>query len=96
MEVNVNCDQIETVTLNLNQQSTLREIVANINRLLDDKDRVSTDIQDVYAEAKSEGFDTKAIREVIKQIRKPRDEEQESIIDLYLGTVLTSNTESAK
>jgi uncharacterized protein (UPF0335 family) len=39
----------------------------------------------VYAEAKSNGFDTKALKEVIKQRKIERDArlEQEAIVDLY-------------
>ena len=43
------------------------------------------DIKDVYAEAKGTGFDTKAIRTIVRLRKKDANEreEEESILDLY-------------
>ncbi len=63
----------------------LRSIVERIERLEDERKALSGDISDIYAEAKSAGFDVKVLRQLIK-IRKqePNDvEEQESLLDVY-------------
>lgn len=64
----------------------LKQVVAKIERLEDEKKEVAGQIKDVYAEAKSMGYDTKALRGVIrfrKQDRQER-EEQQTILDTYL------------
>lgn len=67
----------------------LRQFVARIERLEEEKSSLAADIKEVYAEAKSFGFDTKVLRKVIsvrKQDRHER-EEQEALLELYLGVV---------
>lgn len=63
----------------------LKQLVERIERLEEDKKAVSDDIKDVYAEAKGRGFDTKAIRTLIRLRAKRPDEraEEEAILDLY-------------
>jgi len=63
----------------------LKSIIARIERLNEDKAAISDDIKDLYAEAKGNGFDTKAIRKLIAERKQDADErtEFESILDLY-------------
>ncbi|MDD2868277.1 MULTISPECIES: DUF2312 domain-containing protein [Neomegalonema] len=63
----------------------LTQLVERIERLEEDKKAVSDDIKDVYAEAKGRGFDTKAIRTIVRLRAKKPDEraEEEAILDLY-------------
>ena len=63
----------------------LRSIIERIEKLEEEKKTLSDDIKDVYAEAKGTGFDTKAIRTIIKQRKQDQAErqEEESILDLY-------------
>lgn len=63
----------------------LRAIIERIERLEEEKKTISDDIKDVYAEAKGTGFDTKAIRTIIRLRKKDAAErqEEESILDLY-------------
>lgn len=63
----------------------LRLLVERIERLEEEKRGIQDDIKDVYGEAKSVGFDTKAIRQVIRLRRKRADErrEEEMILDTY-------------
>ncbi len=64
----------------------LRQVVAKIERLEEEKKEVAGHIKDTYGEAKSMGYDTKALRAVIrlrKQDRQKREEEQ-SVLDVYL------------
>lgn len=63
----------------------LRAFVERIERLSEDKQTIADDIKDVFAEAKGSGFDTKALRTIIKLRKKDRAEreEEETILDLY-------------
>ena len=63
----------------------LRSIIERIERLEEERKALGSDIKDIFAEAKSAGFDVKVIRQVIR-IRKqePADvEEQETLLDVY-------------
>lgn len=63
----------------------LRALVERIEHLEEDKQTIADDIKDVYAEAKGNGFDTKAIRTIVRLRRKDQAEreEEETILDLY-------------
>lgn len=63
----------------------LRGIVERIERLEGEKQGIAADIRDVYAEAKANGYDVKALREVIKLRKKDRHErdEEEYALDVY-------------
>lgn len=63
----------------------LRGYVNRVETLEEQKKEISTDIKDVYDEAANEGFDKKALREVIKRRKKSKAEltELESLVDLY-------------
>ncbi len=63
----------------------LRSIVERIERLEEERKALAGDIKDIYAEAKSAGFDVKVLRQLIR-IRKEEPaevEEQESLLDVY-------------
>lgn len=67
----------------------LRTLVERIERLEEEKAALANDIKEVYAEAKGNGFDTKAIRKIIR-IRKmdaTEREEQDAIMELYLSAL---------
>ena len=63
----------------------LRAFIERIERLEDDKKTVADDIKEVYAEMKGTGFDTKAVRTIVRLRKKDQAErqEEESILDLY-------------
>lgn len=63
----------------------LRLLIERIERLEEEKKGFADDIRDVYAEAKAVGYDSKAMRAVIRLRKmKPDDRaEMETIIDLY-------------
>ncbi|WP_109613628.1 GapR family DNA-binding domain-containing protein [Pseudaminobacter salicylatoxidans] len=63
----------------------LRAFIERIERLEEEKQTVADDIKDVYAEAKGTGFDTKALRAIIRLRKKDQAErqEEEAILDLY-------------
>ncbi len=63
----------------------LKSIVERIERLEEEKQAIADDIKDVYGEAKGNGYDTKALRTIIR-LRKQdasESEEQETILELY-------------
>ncbi len=64
----------------------LRQLVARIERLEEEKAAIAEGIKDVYAEAKAFGFDTKVLRKVIAlRKRDPQEREEEAaLIDLYM------------
>ena len=70
-------------------EGQLKSLVQRIERLEEEKKALAGDIKEVYAEAKSQGFDTKILRKVITIRRKDASEraEEESLIDLYLGAL---------
>lgn len=64
----------------------LKQLVARIEKLEEEKKSIGDDIKESYAEAKAVGFDSKVLRQVIKLRKQDRQEreEQEQIRDLYL------------
>jgi uncharacterized protein (UPF0335 family) len=63
----------------------LRSLVERIERLEEERRALANDIKDIYAEAKSAGFDVKVLRQLIRLRRQePAEiEEQESLLDVY-------------
>ncbi|UGY23208.1 DUF2312 domain-containing protein [Bradyrhizobium septentrionale] len=64
----------------------LKSIVERVERLIEEKKTISDDISDVYAEAKGNGFDVKALRAIVK-LRKldPIEREaEEMILETYM------------
>lgn len=74
---------------NSNQQ--LKSITERINRLEDQKKEASDDIREVYAEAKSNGYNPKALRVVIRKQRADAKKaaELQADVDAYLATLGT-------
>lgn len=69
-------------TIAVNQ---LRSIIERIERLAEEKASLAEDIAGVYGEAKGVGFDTKAIRTLVRLRKKDRDVlmAEKEIVDLY-------------
>lgn len=63
----------------------LKSIVSRIERLNEERKALGEDIKDLYLEAKSAGFDTKVLRQLIRLRQKEAAEveEQEMLLDLY-------------
>lgn len=66
-------------------KNQLRSIIARVERLEEEKKAIGDDIRDVYAEAKGNGFDVKALRMIIRLRKQDASEraEQEAIVDTY-------------
>jgi uncharacterized protein (UPF0335 family) len=63
----------------------LKQYIDRIERLESDKTDIMDDIKQVFDEAKSNGFDTKIMKQVIKLKKLDKDSlaEQETILKLY-------------
>lgn len=63
----------------------LKAFVGRVQKLEEEKKAIGDDIREVYAEAKAEGFDVKALRAVIRLHRQDTEErrEHEALVDLY-------------
>jgi uncharacterized protein (UPF0335 family) len=64
----------------------LKAFVERIERLEEEKSVLQGDIRDIYTEAKSTGFDVKAIRTIVRLRRQDAAEraEQEAILKTYM------------
>ncbi|MGH6761291.1 MAG: DUF2312 domain-containing protein [Phyllobacterium sp.] len=67
----------------------LRAFIERIERLEEEKQTIADDIKDVYAEAKGNGYDTKAIRTLVRLRKKDQAEreEEETILELYMNAL---------
>ena len=64
----------------------LKSIIERIERLEEEKKSISDDIRDVYAEAKGNGYDAKALRTIVRLRKLDANEraEQETILETYM------------
>jgi uncharacterized protein (UPF0335 family) len=64
----------------------LKAFVERIERLEEEKKAIADDIRDVYAEAKGNGFDVKALRTIVRLRKQDKDErmEEETILQTYM------------
>lgn len=67
----------------------LRLTVERIERLEEEKKEIAEQVKEVYGEAKALGYDTKALRTVVKLRKQDRQErqEQEAILEVYLDAL---------
>lgn len=67
----------------------LRSIIERIERLEEEKKQTGEDIKGVYQEAKSNGFDTKALRDVVRLRKLDPNTRQshQSILETYLAAL---------
>lgn len=63
----------------------LRLLIERIERLEEEKKGMSDDIKDVYTEAKSAGFDPKAMKQIVRLRKKEKAEREaeEAMVELY-------------
>jgi len=64
----------------------LRLFIERVERLEEEKKGIADDIRDVYAEAKANGFDIKALRTIVRLRKQDADErrEHEAILETYM------------
>ena len=67
----------------------LNSFVERIERLEEEKKTLATDIKEVYAEAKSGGFDTKIIRKVVRLRKMDAADraEEAALLEIYLNAL---------
>ena len=63
----------------------LRLFIERIERLEEEKKGMSDDIRDVYSEAKSQGYDSKTMRAIVRlrKMEKHARDEQEALLETY-------------
>ncbi len=63
----------------------LVSLIERIERLEEEKKGISSDIRDIYAEAKGVGFDTKIMKSIIKlrKMNQADRDEQEFLLETY-------------
>jgi uncharacterized protein (UPF0335 family) len=64
----------------------LKAFIERIERLEEEKAGIAGDIREIFAEAKGNGFDTKAMRKILALRKKDYSErqEEEAILELYM------------
>jgi len=64
----------------------LKAFVERVERLEEEKKAISDDIRDVYAEAKGNGYDVKALRTIVSLRKQDTDErrEQQAVLETYM------------
>ena len=63
----------------------LRLLIERIERLEEEKKGIADDIEDVYAESKSNGYDTKTMRAIVRlrRMEKHHRDEAEALLETY-------------
>jgi uncharacterized protein (UPF0335 family) len=63
----------------------LRLFIERIERLEEEKKGMADDIRDVYAEAKSQGFDAKTMRSIVRLRKMEKDarDEMDALLETY-------------
>jgi uncharacterized protein (UPF0335 family) len=64
----------------------LKAFVERVERLEEEKKAIADDVRDVYAEAKANGYDVKALRTVVRLRKQDVNErkEYEAVLETYL------------
>lgn len=64
----------------------LRLLIERAERLEEEKSGIADDIKDIFAEAKSRGYDPKAIRRILSIRKKNKEayQEEQAILEVYM------------
>jgi len=70
-------------------KSSLSSFIERVERLNEEMVALRADIKEVYNSAKSEGFDIKVLRQIVKLRSIPADEreEQQQLLDTYISSL---------
>ena len=76
----------DAIAIGGNAKEQLRAIIERVERLEEEKKGIGDDIRDIYAEAKGNGYDVKALRTIVRMRKQDANEraEQETILETYL------------
>jgi uncharacterized protein (UPF0335 family) len=85
------------VQLQASARDQLRSFVARIERLEEEKAALAADLREVYAEAKGNGFDVKALRTVVRLRKQDENKrrEEEAVLTTYLHALGMADAEAA-
>jgi len=75
-----------TVSTDSVAQDQIRAFIERIERMEEEKKAIADDIKEIYAEAKGNGFDVKALRTVVRMRKQDVNErkEQEAVLETYM------------
>lgn len=76
----------DAAALTIAAKDKLKAMVAKIERVEEERREMGVELRDIYAEAKSMGYDVKALKSTVSIRRKDRQEreEQQAVLDVYL------------
>jgi len=76
----------------------IRSIVERIEHIEEEIKALNEGKKEIFQEAKGEGFDLKVIKEILRLRKQDKDErdEHESLLDLYLSAMESSEAGQAK
>jgi uncharacterized protein (UPF0335 family) len=79
-------DETSTETIAAGQ---LKSIIDRVETLQDEESSIRDDKKEIYAEAKANGFDVKALKAIIALRKKTSEErqEEEAMLDLYMSAL---------
>ncbi len=63
----------------------IKQIVARVENLEEQKSQIMQEISDVFRESKSEGLDVSVLKQLIRQRKKEKEQvaEEEELLDIY-------------
>ena len=78
-----------TEVLGGNSQQQLRSIIERAERLEEEKAAVATDLRELFAEAKGNGFEPKIIRRVLRlrKMDEAKRQEELAMTEMYLTAI---------
>lgn len=78
-------EQVEETNVDKVGVGQLRSFIERIERCEEDKKAISDDVKFIYAELKANGYDSKAVRTIIRLRKKEEHVRQEeaAMVDLY-------------
>lgn len=67
----------------------LRLLIERVERLEEEKQNIAEDIRDVYNEAKSQGYDVKVMRQIVKlrKMEAHQRQEWEAVLETYKAAI---------
>lgn len=67
----------------------LQSIVSRIEQLDDEKNLITQSINEIYTEAKSNGFDVKILRKIVSMRKKStaQRQEEEALMEIYMNAL---------
>ncbi len=67
----------------------LRSFIERIERLEEEKAGLAADVREVYSEAKSQGYDTKVMRQIVglRKLDAADRREREELLETYMAAI---------